>query len=135
MSEKKPPALPIMERIRKAIPLRDNQSALYQWFLRHYDEFVVIAEGTSRPSWSNITAEFNAEGIRKPDGSEITPDYASRVWWKVRKSKRGQQSPRHPDIAPPASLPHKPAPPALDEDDDFVLQPADGSPPKPKGRA
>ena len=137
MSEKKPPALPIMERLRKAVPLRKNQSALYHWFLQHYDTFAAIAEGNSRPSWSNIAEEFNAEGFRKPDGSEITPAYASAVWWKVCRARRGRQPPRTPDVAPSVSISHKPVPPtpaAPAEDDEFVLQPADGSPPKLKGR-
>jgi len=94
---------PIFARLATKGRLKDNQSALYQWFLKHHDQFAAVLVKIARPGWQSIADELSIEGLTMKDGRPITAAYARVTWWRAHKSyetKRPLRVPRAPVLAP-----------------------------------
>jgi len=94
---------PIFARLATKGRLKDNQSALYQWFLKHHDQFAAVLAKIARPGWQSIADELSAEGLTMKNGMPITAAYARVTWWRAHKAyeaKRLVRAPRAPVPAP-----------------------------------
>lgn len=79
-------ALSALARIRSSAAIKRNQSSLYQWYVRHYDEFAAIVAGVSRPGWDVIASELMTENLSGLVNAKDPAAYARQTWWKVRKA-------------------------------------------------
>ena len=94
---------PIFARLATKGRIKGNQSALYQWFLQHHDQFAAVLAKIARPGWQSIANELSAEGLAMKDGQPLTGAYARVTWWRAHKSheaKRPVRASRAPVFAP-----------------------------------
>ena len=87
---------PIFARLATEGRLKNNQSALYQWFIKHHNQFAAVLVKIGRPGWQSIADELSAEGLTMKDGKPITAAYARVTWWRAHKAYDAIRPPRPP---------------------------------------
>lgn len=130
MTKPSDPGTAALDRLKAAVPLKSNQSALYQWFLRNHADVAALLAAPTRPGWQEFTVELQAAGLTKANGKPLTASYVRQAWWNTRKAHARVDATSTPTPAgsaqvAPAPTPADPAARSLTVDLTADPQPAD----------